>query len=98
MGASIGCQTISVMSSRNFHGPTSQLIFRHDCLVRGTPIPKKLISLNKVQKKITCSAVLLPTKNNETEGFKTKLISKLLLLLNKLLMFQLSVSIPFPSF
>lgn len=53
MGASIGCQTqsISVMSSRNFHGPTPQLIFEHDCLVRGAPIPKKLISLNKIQKK-----------------------------------------------
>ena len=40
-----------------------------------------------------CSAVLFPTTNNETVGFKTKSISKLLLLLNKLLMFQLSVNI-----
>ena len=50
IGASIGCQAISVMSSRSFHGPTPQLMLsmtaqceEHRSL--------KLKSLNKIQKK-----------------------------------------------
>ena len=91
IGASIGCQAISVMSSRSFHGPTPQLILsmtarceEHRSL--------KLKSLNKIQKKWCVAQFFLPT-NNETEGFKSKLISKLLLLPNKRLMFQLSINI-----
>ena len=79
------------MSSRSFHGPTPQLILsiiarceEHRSL--------KLKSLNKIQKKWCVAQFFLPT-NNETEGFKSKLISKLLLLPNKRLMFQLSINI-----